>query len=304
VTDKWLKAAKNARTPSDRRKFTRKHQALKIRNEIAGCENCGLHEKRTQTVPFDNDRPRAIAFVGEAPGRQEDETGIPFVGRSGRLLDEIIESTGNRRSDAVVLNTLACRPPHNRKPTKEESTACRPNFDKQLDFTGAWVVVLLGGSALNQIRPGSITELRGKPFWQQGRIYIPTFHPAYILRKPKLKAELAADIRLAFKIVNGSEWWEPFRIEHTMKPNREGDKYLANMIDAHGYAVIKSAKFDDTIVVVKDTIVKVPPKYHNFIRYTIQELVRIGEMGRGHGLPTSELRAIHALKSLGATVIR
>ena len=182
--DKWLKAAQRAMTPAARRKFTRKSRALKIRNEIAGCENCALHENRTNTVPFDNDSPRPLAFVGEAPGKNEDETGTPFVGRSGGLLDELIADAGHARTDVVVLNTLACRPPHNRKPKHKESAACRPNFHKQLDFTGAWVVVLLGASALNQIRPGTnITDSQGTPFWQEGRIYIPTFHPAYVLRQ-------------------------------------------------------------------------------------------------------------------------
>ncbi len=305
MTDmKWLHAAKNSKSPESRRHFMRKHNALKIRDDIASCEDCGLHETRIQTVPFDNDRPRSIAFVGEAPGKQEDEQGIPFVGRSGRLLDSIIESTGNKRSDCVVLNTLACRPPHNRKPTKQESSACRPNFDRQLDFTGAWLVVLLGGSALNQICDGSITDMRGIPFWQEGRIYLPTFHPAYILRKPKLKTDLVLDIRLAFNIVHGHEWWEPFSIEHTLKPGRNGNRFFVRILDTQGWVVIDSAKLDDRIVVVKDDIVKVPTKHAHHIRYTVQELVRIGELGRGHGLPTSELRAIHSVKSLGGAVVR
>jgi len=146
--------------------------------------------------------------------------------------------------------------------------------------------------------------MRGTPFWQDGRIYLPTYHPAYILRKPKLKTDLVLDIRLAFNIVNGSEWWEPFGIEHTMNPRSHKESYLARLLDSQGWAVIDSAKLDDRIVVVKDDIVKVPVKYAHHIRYTVQELVRIGELGRGHGLPTSELRAIHSVKSLGGAVVR
>ena len=108
----------------------------------------------------------------------EDKTGTPFVGKSGRLLDRMIEATNNKRSDTVVLNTVACRPPNNRKPSKDEITECRPLYEKQLDFTGAWVVLLLGASALHQIRPGlNISDVRGEPFWMAGRIYIPTYHP-------------------------------------------------------------------------------------------------------------------------------
>jgi DNA polymerase len=302
--DKWLKAAQRATTPAARRRFTRKHKALNIRNEMAGCENCELHKQRTQTVPFDNDRPRPIAFVGEAPGKQEDESGLPFVGRSGQLLDSIIEATGNARSDCVVLNTLACRPPHNRKPTRNELSACRPLFDKQLDFTGAWVVVLLGASALNQIRPGSsITEQQGKPFWQEGRIYIPTFHPAYVLRKPNLKKVVTKDINKAFRIANGFEWPEPQFIRPLAKPNDEDSALLTQLLDKRGWAAIDSTRLQQRVVVVTDTVVKVPAKYSTLIRYTVEELVRIGELGQGHRLTTSELNGIHLVKHLGGSVL-
>lgn len=302
--DKWLKAAQRATTPKDRRKFTRKSTALKIRNEIAGCENCALHKTRTKTVPFDNDKPRPIAFVGEAPGAKEDETGIPFVGKSGQLLDELIEATGHTRDDAVVLNTLCCRPPHNRKPTRDEASSCRPLFDKQLDFTGAWVVVLLGASALNQIRPGlNITQAQGIPFWQQGRIYIPTFHPAYILRQRNLKPKVEADIAKAFRIVDGHEWWEPTLIEQLAKPGDDQSKFLAYTLDNVGWAIIESVRLQDTIIVVKDDVVKVPAKHSKMIRYSVQELVRLGELGRGKKLTTAELNTIHLVKHIDGTIV-
>jgi len=305
VTDmKWLRAAQRATTPASRRRFTRKHRALKIRNQIAGCEGCELHKRRTQTVPFDNDRPRPLAFVGEAPGKQEDESGLPFVGRSGQLLDSIIEATGNTRSDCVVLNTLACRPPHNRKPKPKEVVACRPLFDKQLDFTGAWVVVLLGGSALNQIRPGlKITDARGKPFWMAGRIYVPTYHPAYVLRQPKMRSITEHDIRTAFKIVNGHSWWEPLYIKPLAKPGDKTTQDLTYALDAQGWAIYDSSRLNDRIIVVKDDVVKVPAKHIPLIRYTVEELVRIGELGRGKQLTTGEFNSIHLVKRLGGTVI-
>ena len=302
--DKWLKAAQRATTPVARRRFTRKSKALKIRNEIASCQNCPLHVTRTNTVPFDNDTPVPIAFVGEAPGKREDETGNPFVGRSGSLLDAMIVDAGFDRSDVVVLNTISCRPPHNRSPNVDELAACRPNFDKQLDFSGAWVVVLLGASALGQFRSGAnISTVRGKPFWQQGRIFVPTFHPAYVLRKLKLKKTVTADIQLAFQIANGDKWPEPRFVRQLAKPNDDDSELLTQLLDEHGWAVIDSTRLQDRIVVTNDTVVKVPAKHSTLIRYSVEELVRIGELGRGKQLTTAELNGIHLVKHLGGTVV-
>jgi len=301
---KWSKAAQRATTPAARRRFTRRHQALKLREKIAACGNCPLSATRLNTVPFDNDKPNPVAFVGEAPGAAEDKTGTPFVGRSGRLLDAMIESTNHTRSDVTVLNTVACRPPRNRKPRAAESDSCRPFFDRQLDFTGAWVVVLLGASALNQIRPkSSITSLQGKPFWMTGRIYIPTFHPAYVLRKPSLEETVTRDINLAFRIVDGHEWWEPLTFKPLAKPDDDTNTDMLNMVDAQGWALIDSSTLNDRIVVVKDDVVKVPARYANHVRYTVEELVRIGELGRGKKPTVGELASIHLVKRLGGTVV-
>jgi len=294
---KWSEAASRATTSKSRRHFTRKHQSLKIRTKIAACTACPLHMKRITTVPFDNDKPKPIAIVGEAPGVSEDKQGIPFVGRSGALLDKMIEATGNTRTDAVVMNTVACRPPHNRTPTRKEVDACRPLFDRQLEFSGAWVVLLLGGSALNQIRPGlRISDARGEPFWMAGRIYVPTYHPAYVLRQMKMRAVTERDIGLAFKIVNGASWWKPLFVKPLAKPNDKSTKDLTYALDTQGWATIDSSRLNDRIVVVKDDIVKVPVKHASLIRYTVEELVRIGELGRGKRLTVGELNAIHLVK--------
>jgi hypothetical protein len=182
--------------------------------------------------------------------------------------------------------------------------ACRPLFHKQLDFTGAWVVVLLGASALNQIRPGSnITSQQGNPFWQEGRIYIPTFHPAYVLRKPNLKKTVTHDIELAFKIVNGNKWPKPHFVRPLAKPNDDDSALLTQLLDEHGWAAIDSTRLQQRVVVVTDTVVKVPAKHSLLIRYTVEELVRIGELGRGKQLTTAELNGIHLVKHLGGTVV-
>ena len=303
MNDKWILAAQRAKTPSSRRKFIRLHKALKLTSEIAGCENCPLHVTRTNTVPFDNTSPVPLAFVGEAPGKNEDEQGKPFVGRSGKLLDEMIEKAGGERKGVVVLNTLACRPPKNRTPKPDELSACRPLFDKQLDFTGAWVVVLLGASALKQFHRGNITSLRGKPFWQQGRIFIPTFHPAYVLRKPSLREQAQLDINLAFGIINGNAWWEPKPVQQLERRGSDS-RFLTELLDTKGWAVIDSPRIGDTVVVTRDREVLVPMKYATHVRYTVEEMVKIGELGRGAKLTTGELSTIHLVKTvLKGTVV-
>ena len=294
---KWITAATNASTPADRRKYLRKHRALQIRNEIAGCTNCALSETRINTVPFDRAKPLPIAIVGEAPGAAEDKTGKPFVGRSGQLLDTMIENAGYSRSDTVVLNAVACRPPRNRKPYTPELDACQPLFDKQLNFTGAWVVVLLGASALNRFSPNmTITDARGTPFWQAGRIYIPTFHPSYVLRYGGKRKVVEADIKMAFDFAYGEKWWEPTFIGAVIDPTDDDAKFLAQLLDTQGWVVLNATRLGDTVVVVKDDKVKVPIKHGQLARYTVEEMVRIGEMGKGPKLTTQELQQIHLVK--------
>jgi DNA polymerase len=151
--------------------------------EAAGCTRCRLHESRTQVV-FGQGDPRAdLMFVGEAPGFHEDRQGIPFVGPSGQLLNRLLEGIGLRREDVYICNVVKSRPPQNRDPLPDEIAACRPWLDAQIRLVDPKVVVTLGNFAARTLLETStgITRLRGRTYPFQGRVLLPTFHPAAAL---------------------------------------------------------------------------------------------------------------------------
>jgi uracil-DNA glycosylase family 4 len=151
--------------------------------EAAGCTRCRLHQSRTQVV-FGQGDPRAdLMFVGEAPGFHEDRQGIPFVGPSGQLLNRLLEGIGLRREDVYICNVVKSRPPQNRDPLPDEIAACRPWLDAQIRLVDPKVVVTLGNFAAKTLLETStgITRLRGRTHPFQGRVLLPTFHPAAAL---------------------------------------------------------------------------------------------------------------------------
>jgi len=151
--------------------------------EAAGCTRCRLHESRTQVV-FGQGAPRAdLMFVGEAPGFHEDRQGIPFVGPSGQLLNRLLEGIGLRREDVYIANVVKSRPPQNRDPQPDEIAACRPWLDAQIRLVDPKVVVTLGNFAAKTLLETTtgITRLRGQTYPFQGRVLLPTFHPAAAL---------------------------------------------------------------------------------------------------------------------------
>ena len=155
-----------------------------------GCRRCGLGATRLNVV-VSRGNPRApLMVLGEGPGAQEDEQGKPFVGRSGQLLDRMLESVGiDSNRDAYVCNIVKCRPPENRKPTALEMAACRPWLDQQIQLVNPAVILLAGATAVEGLLgiKGGITKLRGQ--WRrgeggslEGRWLMPIFHPSYLLR--------------------------------------------------------------------------------------------------------------------------
>ena len=153
--------------------------------EAATCTRCRLAESRTQVV-FGMGNPSAdLLVVGEGPGADEDAAGLPFVGRSGKLLDRIMaEETGLTRADCYIANMVKCRPPANRDPRPDEMAACRGWLDAQLDLIDPRVVVTLGNVATRTLlgRREGITQLRGRAYPWEGRMVIPTYHPSAALR--------------------------------------------------------------------------------------------------------------------------
>ena len=164
---------------------------------VRDCQKCRLHETRTQVV-FGTGNPDAdLVFVGEAPGRDEDRQGEPFVGAAGQLLTRIIEAIGLTREQVYILNVVKCRPPNNRNPRPDEVAACRPILEAQLACLKPRVICALGTFAAQTLLQTDeiISRLRGH-FRNMGDIPVmPTYHPAYLLRNPQGKRAVWEDMQ-------------------------------------------------------------------------------------------------------------
>ncbi len=152
-----------------------------------GCGSCDLRFTQPQVVVSRGNPQACLMMIGEAPGAREDELGKPFVGRSGQLMDRLMESVGlDPEVDAYICNVVKCRPPKNRRPTLVEIASCRPWLQQQIELVDPYVIALAGSTAVEAILgiKGGITKLRGQ--WQhwQGRLLMPLLHPAYLLRNP------------------------------------------------------------------------------------------------------------------------
>jgi uracil-DNA glycosylase len=168
----------------------RKEKLAEIARTVARCTRCGLHPLRKKVVPGQGNPNARIVFVGEAPGESEDEQGLAFVGKAGKLLTNIIEAMGLSRDDVYICNILKCRPPGNRDPQSEEIVACIDYLYQQLDIIQPEIIVALGAHAARTLlgSPAPIGQLRGRvhqyqphPLAKPIRL-IATYHPAYLLR--------------------------------------------------------------------------------------------------------------------------
>ena len=176
---------------------TKKQGLEALKAEISASDCCQLCRTRTNLV-FGSGSPDAgLVFVGEAPGREEDLQGLPFVGRAGRLLTKIIESIGFKREDVYICNILKCRPPDNRNPLPTEILACEDYLVRQLEIIKPKVICALGKFAAQTLLKDqtAISKLRGKIFDYHGIKLIPTFHPAYLLRNPSDKRLVWEDMK-------------------------------------------------------------------------------------------------------------
>ena len=177
-----------------------------IRAEIGNCLRCPLHEKRTQVVHTTGNFEADLMFIGEAPGADEDELGVPFIGRAGQLLTKIIESIGYKREDVAIGNINRCRPPGNRAPTLVEAHTCRPFLLREIAVIKPKVIVVLGNTALHNLldTKTGITKIRGQFQDYFGVKVMPTFHPAYLLRDPNKKREVWEDMKKVRDYLAGS----------------------------------------------------------------------------------------------------
>ena len=164
---------------------------------VTVCEKCRLSKSRTQVV-YGVGSPNAdLMFIGEAPGREEDIQGEPFVGRAGQLLTDVIKAMKLTRDDVYIANVIKCRPPENRNPEQDELDACRPYIRRQVEIIQPKVIVTLGRFALQSLLEKSyaISSVRGQWLDYNGIKVMPTYHPAYLLRNPAAKKEVWADMK-------------------------------------------------------------------------------------------------------------
>jgi uracil-DNA glycosylase len=172
---------------------------------IEACRKCQLGQSRQHSVPGEGDPRAGLVVVGEAPGATEDETGRPFVGRAGKLLDDILAAIGFRREQVFICNVLKCRPPGNRNPEPLEVAACSPYLHRQLELIGPKVILAMGLPAAHALLGGhaSLGELRTKLHRYRGIPLIVTYHPAALLRNPHWKRPTWDDVRIARRIYDG-----------------------------------------------------------------------------------------------------
>ncbi|MFP4507505.1 MAG: uracil-DNA glycosylase family protein [Candidatus Acetothermia bacterium] len=158
-----------------------------IAERVRNCTKCRLSENRTRAVPGEGDPGSEILFVGEGPGKQEDQQGRPFVGRAGDKLTDILSSVSMERDQVFITNIVKCRPPNNRTPKSDEIDACLPYLEAQIAEINPSIIVTLGNTATKTLldTEEGITSARGKFYGWRGEIQVfPMFHPSYLLRNP------------------------------------------------------------------------------------------------------------------------
>jgi len=178
---------------------------LKVIEKMKNCTGCSLHQNRTQVVVGDYGPKGAVCFIGEAPGYHEDQQGRPFVGKSGQLLDSMLETIGLIREQVSVLNINKCRPPENRKPTSQEMETCGNLWlGTQLNYLEPSLLVTLGSTALEYFLPGlRITKVRAVvQKTTKARAIFPLFHPAYVLRGGQTREAYQQDFALLKSILD------------------------------------------------------------------------------------------------------
>jgi len=187
----------------------RREQLVQLYKEVKDCTKCPLHETRAKIVFGAGNADADLMFVGEAPGAEEDRQGLPFVGRAGQLLNQMLEEIGLARDDVFIANVLKSRPPGNRDPQPQEIEACKPYLFEQVRLIEPRVVCTLGNFATKLLSGNStgITRVRGTPqvheFGGRTVFLLPLFHPAAALRTPAVKETLRADLELLPQLLSG-----------------------------------------------------------------------------------------------------
>lgn len=174
-----------------------------LRACVASCTRCELHATRTQTVFGVGNRDASWMIIGEAPGAEEDRRGEPFVGRAGKLLDEMLRAVGQGRDSVFIANILKCRPPNNRDPKPAEASACRDYLERQIELVDPQIILAVGRIAAQTLlgTDAPVGRLRGKRHMLADVPLIVTYHPAYLLRSPTQKRKAWDDLCLAQSVL-------------------------------------------------------------------------------------------------------
>jgi len=174
-----------------------------LEQTVSGCSKCDLHRSRTQTVFGVGDHNAALLIIGEAPGRDEDLQGEPFVGRAGQLLNAMLAAIGFQRDQVYIANILKCRPPNNRDPEPGEADACNPWLQQQIELIQPDVILALGRIAAQRLlnTDQSLAAMRGKQHHYAGIPLIVSYHPAYLLRKPIEKRKSWQDLKYVHSLL-------------------------------------------------------------------------------------------------------
>jgi len=173
----------------------------KIKEEVLACKKCPLFKERITPVIGQGSHSSKIMFIGEAPGAKEDATGVPFCGRSGDFLNELLSFIGIKREDVYICNIVKCRPPKNRDPNDLEISSCKNYLERQIELINPKIICSLGRYSmqfmmnnlglLNEIEP--IGKIHGKVFNKEGRVFIPFYHPAVAIYNSNMKDSLKKD---------------------------------------------------------------------------------------------------------------
>ncbi|HEY2460560.1 MAG TPA: uracil-DNA glycosylase [Candidatus Acidoferrum sp.] len=175
----------------------------KIQSDLGECTRCKLHTTRNKIVFGDGNPKAELMFIGEGPGHDEDMQGLPFVGRAGKLLTQMIDAMGLKRADVYIANVVKCRPPQNRAPERDEVAACSPFLMRQIDAIAPKVIVCLGSVAAQTLLETTrgISQFRGQWLEFRGRKLMATYHPAYLLRNPPAKSEVWKDLQKVMAVL-------------------------------------------------------------------------------------------------------
>ncbi|MCS6768614.1 MAG: uracil-DNA glycosylase [Candidatus Nitrosocaldus sp.] len=167
---------------------------LRVAEEVRACSRCRLAVHRRNAVPGEGSSSALLMFIGEAPGRREDELARPFVGHAGRILDDALSMAGIDRSSVYITNVVKCRPPMNRRPRRDEIRACKQYLEREIMLVNPRIICLMGRTAHDSLLYGQFREHRGACVEHNGRLFFTTYHPASIIYNARLKDVFISDM--------------------------------------------------------------------------------------------------------------